>query len=332
MTETWQCELRKVKESLKQHYLKDVTTPYLTQVLLDYIDKCRYAEDDVRPLLTKLGYEIITKDHDLTYILPAMTAIHSLLLAFIPIDDILDGMSKQDFKNPDEFRKKIALAYSVSTKLKEGGRNILRKNYKNLSNYLRIEKLISECLEKLDGSHTLEINFHYKISLSNYSIEDYINLIDEATSVFIATAFVCGGLIGGIDKKTEKIMWDYGIELGRLCQIRDDFLDYVDPRITGKIPFADLLGKRKRFPLLIAYKVGSQTERKEIEKIFQKKEIAIEDVLLIMELITSPKVKNKTFEIIREIQNRAIEKLNLLPSVEPAKSMLFNMVELFSDI
>ncbi len=78
--------------------------------------------------------------------------------------------------------------------------------------------------------------------------------------------------------------------------------------------------------------MGNQAEKGEIEKILQKGEIEMKDVLLIMELITSSKVKNKTSEIVREIQNRARRKLNLLPDVEPAKSMLFELVELFSDI
>lgn len=323
---------RKVIRYFEYYYRKSGFTAYLNHVLLDFRKKCRYAEDDVRPLLVKLGYEINKPNNNIRHILPAMVAIHSLLLGFIPIDDILDGISKENLKDIDDFEEKIALAYSLSSKLKEGGKNILRWKYKNLPNYLKIENLIAQCIERLDGSHALEINFHRKIPLSNYSIEDYINLIDEATSVFIATSFVCGGLIAGVNEEVEKIMWDFGIELGRLCQIRDDFLDYVNSEITGKIPFADLLRKRKRFPLLITYKVGTQAEKREIDKILQKKELTLEDVFRIMEMLTSPKVKNKTREIVHKIQNKAKIKLALLPNIEPAKSILFDLVELFSEL
>lgn len=330
--EGWKSDLRKIKEYLLRYYLENVHTPYLRQFLLDFIHKCRYTEDDVRPLLTKLGYEMSALKSDLQYILPAMASIHSLLLGFIPMDDILDGISKKDFENLEEFREKIALAYSLSTKLKEGGRNILRENYQNLPKFPKVEKLISECLEKLDGSHTLEINLHRKIPLSRYSLMNYTNLIDEATSVFIATAFVCGGLLGGASEEMEKIMWEIGIRLGRLCQIRDDFLDYANPQTTGKIPFADLLGKRRRFPLLMAYKFGTRTEKKQIDIILQKEVITTEDILVIIELITSSKVKDGTRKIVKGIQKEIQSKLESLPNVEPAKSMLFDLVELFSKL
>ena len=322
----------KITEFIKGYYKEGKFTPYLNNFLFNYLERCRYTKDDVRPLLTKLGYEINKEDNDLKDILPAMASIHSILLGFIPIDDIIDGVFKEDFKKTDEFAMELALAYSLSTKFKEGGRNILRRYYGNLPNYSEIDELISMCIERLDGSHTFEINFHHKIPLSDYSIEDYIKLIDEATSVFIATAFTCGGLIAGINERIKKAMWEFGIALGRLCQIRDDFLDYVDSKITGKLPFADLFGKRKRFPLLIAYKIGSETEKKQINEILHKKEMTINDIVKIMELISSAKVKKESRNIILKIKKEARKKIALLPQVKPVIFILFNLLDLFSEL
>ncbi len=320
---------KQVGDFLKKHYKQDTLTPYLKQSALDFIKNCRYRKDDVRVVLTKLGYEI-NGGKDLDYILPAMASIHSILLGFIPLDDIIDGATKQSFKNPEEFAKKLALAYSLSTKLKESGRNILRENYGNLSNYSKMEKLISESSERLDGSHTLEVNFHRKKLFSEYSISDYINLVDEATSVLIATPFVIGGLLASVDEERGKTMWDYGIEVGRLCQIRDDFLDYINPKITGKLAFADLCEKRKRFPLLLAYKVGNKKGKQRIEEILNKENPLQEDICKVMEMITSKEMKRKTREIVDEIYDRAIKNLKQLPIEQPAYKSLEEITNLFA--
>ena len=110
-----------------------------------------------------------------------------------------------------------------------------------------------------------------------------------------------------------------------MAQIRDDF--WIDSKIMGKVPFSDLLEKKRRFPLLIAYKVGTK-----IEKILNKDKIINRDILTIMEMITSPKAKSKTYEIIKEISNKAKRNLILLPDVEPAKSILLDLINLFSEL
>lgn len=329
--ELLKCETsEKVGDFLRQYYKQSMLTPYLKQSALDFMENCRYRKDDVRPVLVKLGYEI-NGENDPEYILPAMAAIHTILLGFMPLDDIIDGASKQDFKNPNEFAEKLALNYSLSTKLKESGRNILRKYYGTLPSYPKLDALISECLERLDGSHTLEVDFHRKKPLSEYSINDYIELIDEATSVLIATSLVCGGLISNkIDEKREKIMWNYGMELGRLCQIRDDFLDYIDPKITGKLPFADLSEKRKRFPLLIVYKIGNKAEKQKIDEILNKKQILQEDIYNVMEMITSKKVEDESRKIIDDIYSKAIKNLEQLPQNQPAYQYLKKITDLFA--
>jgi geranylgeranyl pyrophosphate synthase len=322
-----------VKIFIEAYYKKNIKEPCIKQITLDYIKKCRYTDDELRLLLTKLGYEITSNQINNTeFIIPAMASIHSILLSFIPIDDIIDGINIQNIKNQKKFIETFALSYSLNTILEEGGKDILREYYHHLPNYIKIETLISNCIKKLNSSHALEINFHSKIPLYKYYLKIYFKLIDTATSVLIATSFVLGGLIGGADEEIEKIMWDFGILMGRICQIRDDFLDYIDFKVTKKQPFEDLLGKRKRFPLLIAYKVGTKNEKKQIIKIFQKKEMTSKDIIKIMELISSLKVEKETYKIMQKIRKEAENKLNLLPKIEPSKTILYELIKVFSEL
>jgi len=45
-----------------------------------------------------------------------MASIHRMPLGFMPLDDIIDGASKQNFKNPETFAEKLSLSYSIATK------------------------------------------------------------------------------------------------------------------------------------------------------------------------------------------------------------------------
>jgi len=318
-----------VRGFLVQYYKKNNPPPHLKKPLSIFIKNCRYRKDDFRPLLIKLGYEMNGGKSN-QYILPAMASIHLLLLSFIPIDDVIDGAAKQNFNSSKEFAEKLALAYSLSIELKENSRAIIREYYGNSKNHPKICKLFSGCIKQTDGSHFLEVKSHLSKDLQQYSVDDYLYLVDRATSPSIEFPFVLGGLLAGIDNGEEKTMRDYGIKVGRLAQIRDDFLDYLNPKFTGKIPFSDLSEKRKRFPLLIAYKRGNKSEKETIKRILEKEKISQEDICNIMDMITSKRVEQESRKIIDQIYRGAIKNLQQLPKTNKAYRVLEQLANLFA--
>jgi len=312
------------------YYKNDRIVPYLKKTTLDFIKNCRYSTDDIRPLLTKLGYEIAGGERESKFILPAMAAVHLLLLGFIPIDDIIDGLERQRNFSLQNLPEKLSSAYGLSTKLKEDSRIIFQKNYSHILLYEKIAHIQSSCLERLDASHSLEVNYHVKKPFADYSLKDYISLIDEATSILIAESFVIGGLIAGINEEGEEKMRSFGLELGRLCQIRDDFLDYIDAKITGKLPFADLFSKRKRFPILTIFWFGREDQKRKIKKILGKNELSKNDIQAVIDLILENKIRKKTEKVIKNIRNEALKKMKLLPQRRPSIVILEDLVSLFA--
>lgn len=323
---------KELEEFLRGYYKNSQITPYLNNAVLDFIKNCRYVSDDIRPLLTKLGYEVVSGRYNTKYILPAMSAIHLLLLGFIPLDDIIDGVERQKNFTIVNLPTELSCAYSLSTKLREDGRIILQMNYGILPYFGKINKKISQCLQRLDGSHTLEINYHSKRPFWKYSPNEYFELIDEATSIFIAESFVIGGLIAGINDKTEENMWKFGIDLGRLCQIRDDYLDYINPQITGKLPFSDLCSRRKRFPVLAVFWFGNKVQQRTLTKILEKDTITNTDICQVIEIILDKKIKRQALNIIRGIQTRTLRELESLPKICPPFEILKEIVNLFACI
>lgn len=74
------------------------------------------------------------------------------------------------------------------------------------------------------------------------------------------------------------------------------------------------------------------SKKEKIDKILKKNEITLEDVLAVVEIITSSKVEKSIRKIVEKIKNKAKTKLILLPKVEPARSTLFDLVQLFSEL
>jgi len=320
---------KQIHKYLADYYKKDVIAPYLIEFVLDFIKTCRYHYDDVRPLLTKLGYQI-AGGKDSQYIIPGMSAIHLLLLSSLPVDDIIDGLERQKNYTLQDLHSILAKAYSVSSKLKEDCKLIIGRNYRKLPYYKKIEEIISHCIESQDGSHALEINIQGKMPLSKYSIKNYLKLIDQSQAIFFSESFVIGGLITGINERTEKIMRSFGIELGRLCQIRDDYLDYVDPKFTGKkLLFADLYSKRKRFPVLTIYWFGNKEQKQRIKEILRKYNLSYEDIYYTMSTILDKDIKRRAQEIIDKIYKRVTLRLKQLPKTQPSFSILNELANLF---
>lgn len=319
-----------VNEYLKKYYEDNTLAAHLNKEILLYFECCRYFKDDVRPILLKLGYGLSKINRGRNYITHAMSAIHLLLLSAIPVDDIVDGLDNEGNLEENELSKKVSLAYSLSTKMREDARLILLKQYKSSAALNHIMEIISQFLEVQDASHTLEVHRHSGIPFSKYSLDEYLLLIDHATANFVAESFVIGGLLGNVDKKTEKNMRDFGIQLGRLCQIRDDYLDYIDNQVTGKLPFADLYGKRKRFPLLSVFWFGTNTQKQEVSHILSKKKILNSDIYNVIEMMTNTTIKNRCLNVIKSIRDKADQKLTLLPKNNPSHDALSEMLDLFA--
>jgi geranylgeranyl pyrophosphate synthase len=160
-----------------------------------------------------------------------------------------------------------------------------------------------------------------------------MDLIENATSVGIAGAFELGCLIGGGTERQRKKFRDFGLYLGHLLQIRDDLIDYVyDESLIKKGAFNDLFSKKRRLPLLVAYWEGTNRDKNQIEEILKKNKIELEDALVIIDMITNQKIEKRIKGIAASIAVRAKRELSLLPNTPPAKDILLEIVELFTDL
>ena len=102
--------------------------------------------------------------------------------------------------------------------------------------------------------------FMAKMPIEEVSVSDYVNLIKETTGVDVATNLAIGCVSGGLNQETQNTVYQFGLRLGTLAQIRDDILDYCKAKdgegqyVIGKLPFRDAETGKKRLPLLLTQK------------------------------------------------------------------------------
>lgn len=109
--------------------------------------------------------------------------------------------------------------------------------------------------------------------IADVSVQDYITLIEETTGVDVATNLAIGGISGEVDKTSLNNLYQFGLRLGTLAQIRDDVLDYCEAKdnegkfVIGKLPFRDSETGKRRLPLLLT---GDQNMRKLPDEVYDK--------------------------------------------------------------
>lgn len=96
-----------------------------------------------------------------------------------------------------------------------------------------------------------------KRSIEDVTIPEYLQLIKETTGVDVGSNMFIGGLSAGLNRGTTESLYQFGLILGTLAQIRDDVLDYCNAKdkhgqfIIGKLPFRDITTGKRRLPLLL---------------------------------------------------------------------------------
>jgi geranylgeranyl diphosphate synthase type II len=149
---------------------------------------------------------------------------------------------------------------------------MLVASYENLNNvhidYLpRVLTLFNKTAKEVCEGQQLDIDFE---TISDVSLEDYLQMITLKTSVTLAASLQLGAILGGAGAGNQEHLYEFGKNLGIAFQVQDDYLDaFGDPEKFGKKPGGDIIANKKTFLLLQALKVAPKAQQEELKHLLK---------------------------------------------------------------
>jgi octaprenyl-diphosphate synthase len=93
--------------------------------------------------------------------------------------------------------------------------------------------------------------------------EDYLDVIRNKTAILFAAAAASGAEVAGAAPPIIEAAHEYGLQVGMAFQIMDDAMDYsLSSNDMGKNCGDDFLDQKITLPLIIAYRNGTDAERR----------------------------------------------------------------------
>ena len=97
---------------------------------------------------------------------------------------------------------------------------------------------------------------------------------------------VIGATIATNDDETLEGVARFGRAIGRLFQIRDDYLGiWGDEAITGKSTDSDIVQRKKSYPIVYAFQHAEGVNRDELLRLYSQEELDEEDVNRVLDIL-----------------------------------------------
>lgn len=224
-----------------QNYVEKADFPPYPEHLYDPI---RYilslSGKRIRPLLVLMGAELFDKNV-VEAALPASAAIEYFHNFSLIHDDIMDVAPLRRGKPTvhKKWNNNIAIL---------SGDALLIKAYQELAKCPtdKIPDLLqlfnTTSLAVCEGQQ-YDMDFEKRIKVTE---AEYIEMIRLKTSVLLGCALQMGAIIAGADERSQRLLYDFGVNLGVAFQLQDDILDvYGNPQSFGKQIGGDILSNKK---------------------------------------------------------------------------------------
>lgn len=207
----------------------------------------------IRPLMVMLSCGIAGgNSDDAACAAAAVELLHNFTLVH---DDIMDN---------DETRRgkpAVHVKWDVNTAILAGD-GLLGFAFQKLlqspvSNRAELADCFTEAMIIICEGQGLDKMFEQNSSITDIQ---YLDMIERKTAALIRLSCQLGALIAGADKKEEKLLYDFGHNLGMGFQLQDDILDVVaDQSQLGKKIGSDFeMHKQTILSIKLRQKIGAK--------------------------------------------------------------------------
>jgi geranylgeranyl diphosphate synthase type II len=145
---------------------------------------------------------------------------------------------------------------------------------------------------------------------------EYLEMIRLKTAVLLACSLKTGAIIGGAPEKDANHLYEFGINIGLMFQLKDDLLDvYGNTTSFGKNIGGDIACNKKTFLLINALRLANKEQSHILNEWLNKKEYDVaEKIAVISQIYDELNLKQLTEKKMEEYYQTAflhLDKLNV---------------------
>ena len=142
--------------------------------------------------------------------------------------------------------------------------------------------LTDSYLEMIEGQ-CRDLQFEQRETIG---ADEYLDMIALKTGALIRSSLVIGAALGTEDSETIDGVARFGRAIGRLFQIRDDYLGiWGDDAITGKSTDSDIVQRKKSYPIVYAFQESTGPSRAELSRLYAKETLDEPDVDRVLDIL-----------------------------------------------
>ncbi|MDC0152823.1 polyprenyl synthetase family protein [Candidatus Pelagibacter sp.] len=182
---------------------------------------------------------------------------------------------------------------------------------------LEILKLLSSTSTKIAQGEILQLQHKGEVDMLE---ETYLKIISSKTAVLFSAATKVGAILAERNNKEKEALEFYGKNLGLTFQIADDTLDYnSNINLFGKNTGNDFYEGKITLPIILLFQQANDSEKKQLENIFNKNIRPENDFSDVLKLISKYKIISKCYKKAEHFINLASNSLSIFKDTEEKK-------------
>lgn len=151
------------------------------------------------------------------------------------------------------------------------------------STAIRVSGLLTESYVEMIEGQCRDLQFEQRETIGT---DEYLDMIALKTGALIRSSLAIGATVATHDAQVIESIARFGRAIGRLFQIRDDYLGiWGDDAITGKSTDSDIVQRKKSYPIVYAFQQAAGANRKELLRLYSKETLDEPDVDRVLEIL-----------------------------------------------
>ena len=141
---------------------------------------------------------------------------------------------------------------------------------------IRVSELLTQSYVEMIEGQCQDLQFEQRETIG---ADEYLDMIALKTGALIRSSLVIGATVATDDAGAIDGIARFGRAIGRLFQIRDDYLGiWGDEAITGKSTDSDIVQRKKSYPIVYAFQQADGPNRNRLLRLYAQETLTEADV------------------------------------------------------